>query len=59
MRVDERQQPQWQPFCEWCGVNVGAWYTSRRFVVRTLARHRKLHREQGRMGLSIRAVDWP
>jgi hypothetical protein len=59
MRLEERQVTQWQPFCEWCGINVGGWYSVRRTNLRILARHRMLHRKQGRIGQSIRAVDYP
>ena len=59
MKICVRVEEQWQPFCDWCGINVGAWYPVRRAVLQTLARHRRLHREQGRMGQSIRAVDFP
>ncbi len=59
MRLDERQVTQWQPFCCWCEVNVGAWYGHRPTMLRILALHRRLHRQQGRLGQSIRGADYP
>ena len=59
MRLLERQVIEYQPFCDWCGINVGAWYSNRMTMLRILVMHRRLHRKQERVGRSIRAVDYP
>lgn len=50
MRILERQLTQYQPYCDWCDQNVGAWYSVRRSVLRVLVHHRRIHRYRGLMG---------
>jgi hypothetical protein len=57
--IQERQETQYQAVCEWCGIPVSAWYSQRAVIKSCLESHIELHREQGREGQSIRAVDWP
>ena len=52
--VATRELVQYQPVCEWCGGNVGSWYSHRPTVLRILAIHRQIHRVRNLVGRSVR-----